>query len=174
LKTDSTDRELIDFHERIDVEAKRLAGRHGERLQCRRGCSDCCVDEVGIFEVEARRIRHEVGEGLLGEVASPAGHCAFLDPQGACRIYSARPYVCRTQGLPLRWIDYENASEQRDICPLNEPGPDLLSLAPEFCWEIGPNEAELGYLESRRQGDSGVRGSLERISLRDLFDELSG
>lgn len=172
MKTDA-DRELIAFHERIDVEAGHLAGLHGQRLQCRRGCSDCCVDDVGIFEVEARRIRHEVGEDLRGEVAGPAGGCAFLDPDGACRIYPARPYVCRTQGLPLRWIDHEHASERRDICPLNEPGPDLLTLAPESCWEIGPNEAELGYLESRRQGGTEVRESLERVSLRDLFEELS-
>ncbi|MBK7707050.1 MAG: hypothetical protein IPJ30_15135 [Acidobacteria bacterium] len=51
------------------------------------------------------------------------GACAFLD-QDACRIYPDRPYVHRTQGLPLRWIedDLEEAFKYRDICPLNEAG----------------------------------------------------
>jgi Fe-S-cluster containining protein len=33
--------------------------------------------------------------------AAPTG-CVALDPQGGCRVYAARPLVCRSHGLPIR------------------------------------------------------------------------
>jgi hypothetical protein len=33
------------------------------------------------------------------------GRCAFLDDDGACTVYDARPFLCRTHGLPLRTDD---------------------------------------------------------------------
>lgn len=147
------------LHEEVDEAAAARAARHPGRLRCGRGCSGCCVDELSVFEVEARRIRAEFGELLRSERPHPPGACAFLDDTGACRIYAARPYVCRTQGLPLRWVDHEAGVERRDICPLNEPGPPLEELDAGDCWELGPFEARLAAL----QGDG------RRVRLRALF-----
>jgi hypothetical protein len=158
---------LAALHDEVDTEVARLAGRHAERLQCRLGCHACCVDGIRVFEVEAERIRAAHPE-LLREAPHPPGACAFLDARGGCRIYAERPYVCRTQGLPLRWIDDEggpHAVERRDICPLNEAGPPLENLSVADCWTLGPIEACLAALQAEADG-----GRLRRVRLRDLFE----
>ncbi len=33
----------------------------------------------------------------------PADRCAALDAAGRCKIYLARPLVCRSQGAPIRF-----------------------------------------------------------------------
>lgn len=92
--------------------------------------------------------------------------CAFLDKNDACRIYENRPYVCRTQGLPLRWFDEieDELVELRDICPLNEEGVPVENLEEEKCWTIGEFESKLAEL----QKEFG-QGKNKRIKLRKLF-----
>jgi hypothetical protein len=157
---------LAAFHRRISAEAAGLARRHGPRLKCRRGCTDCCRDDLTVFTVEAERIRREF-PAVLTEAPRSAGACAFLDAEGACRIYPARPYVCRTQGLPLRFFEIDRGGEiveYRDICPLNEPdGPPLVDLPPAECWQIGPPEEELAGIQQL------FAGRAKRVPLRGLF-----
>ena len=155
------------LHDDVEAQARPLADRHASRLQCKVGCSGCCVDDLSVFEVEADRIRAHHAELLEKGEPAPEGQCAFLDGEGACRIYPDRPYVCRTQGLPLRWWDEgpDGVAEFRDICALNEPtGPPLVQLNPDDCWTMGPFEGRLAQLELERSG-----GGLRRIRLRDLF-----
>lgn len=154
---------LDDLYAEVDREAAALAERHRERLVCRRGCFDCCVDGITVFEVEADRIRERAAALLAAEAPHPPGRCAFLGAEGECRIYALRPYVCRTQGLPLRWIDDEREAELRDICPKNEEGEPVEELATEECWTLGPVEEALARLQMERYG------SLRRVALRDLF-----
>jgi hypothetical protein len=157
---------LVALHAEVDAQVARLAGIHRGRLHCRLGCHACCVDGIRVFEIEAERIRAARPE-LLREAPHPPGACAFLDASGACRIYAERPYVCRTQGLPLRWIDDTPPGgpvERRDICPLNEAGPPLESLPGEVCWSLGPAEGRLAALQAEADG-----GRLHRVALRDLF-----
>ena len=164
---DRAQKELTDLHRQVDRQAAELARRHAARLHCRRGCTPCCRDDLTVFNVEAERIRRHHTELLENGRPHPQGACAFLDAEGACRIYPERPYVCRTQGLPLRWIGEDErgqAVEYRDICPLNEEGPALEELPEEDCWTIGPTEAHLVQLQRRDAGDAP-----ERIALRDLF-----
>jgi hypothetical protein len=164
-RSDSLDRERADLADELAP----LNRRHAGRLRCGRGCADCCVDDITVFEVEAERIRERHGTLLAEGVPHPAGACAFLDGEGACRIYEDRPYVCRTQGYPLRWIDEPDdgaAVERRDICPLNETGEPITELPAEACWTVGPHEARLALLQHARDG-----GKLRRVALRDLFGE---
>ncbi len=162
------------LHAEVDVEAARLQALHGARLRCARGCTGCCADDLTVSAPEAAHIRAQHAR-LLAEARPHApGACAFLDGEGACRIYAARPYVCRTQGLPLRWIDEdaegEEAVEYRDICPLNEAGTPLEALTPDACWTLGPAEERLATLGLR--GPAGERGAEEpgaRVALRALF-----
>lgn len=155
---------LEHLHADIDTAAGRLHAQHEEVLQCARGCADCCIDGVTVFEVEAERIRAEHAELLAEGAPHPEGACAFLDGERACRIYSARPYVCRTQGLPLRWLDELEGQvvEYRDVCPLNE-AVAVESLAPEACWSLGPVEQRLQALQREAHGE------LRRVTLRSLF-----
>jgi uncharacterized protein len=152
---------------RADVarETRRLHVLHAARLQCRRGCPSCCVDGLTVFEVEAQGIRDHHAELLAKGTPHAEGACAFLDERGACRIYGERPYVCRTQGLPLRWIEERdgNAVELRDICPLNEAGELIQEMRADACWSIGPVEERLALLQLADGAAS------PRIRLRDLF-----
>ena len=156
------------LHERIDARAGELALHHAKRLRCERGCNACCVDDLTVFFVEAERIRISHPVLLRDGTPHPPGACAFLSDAGECRIYADRPYVCRTQGLPLRWFEEKDSGEiceERAICPLNDEGPALHELPEEACWLIGPVELELGNLQAE------IRDAHEdRIALRALLD----
>ena len=158
--------EVEQLHEQVSSQAQNLAARLGAVLTCRLGCTDCCVDDLTVFEVEADQIRRYYEHLLLSGVPRRLGACAFLDGDDACRIYPRRPYVCRTQGLPLRWFDTDQkgeTAEYRDVCVLNETGLDLESMNPGDMWLIGPYEGRLATLQ-RRSGEE-----LRRVSLRSLF-----
>ncbi len=167
IPTNSVLIKLREIYRSLEDAAERLSRHHGERLRCVRGCCDCCVDEITVFEVEALHIGSRYAELLREGEPHPEGACAFLDSKGDCRIYDARPYVCRTQGLPLRWIDETpegDLVEMRDICPLNDPGPPVVELPEEACWTIGPVEEMLAGLQATLAG-----GELRRVLLRALF-----
>jgi Fe-S-cluster containining protein len=117
---------------KVDAFFARVAVRHGTDMQCATGCSDCCHVRLTITAVEAAAIRAHVagwpagqrrdlaggsiGEGRVrgmatptdlpaGPGASPVGstdRCAALDAAGRCKIYEARPLVCRSHGVPIR------------------------------------------------------------------------
>lgn len=157
---------LEELHEAVDLAVRRLLARGAWQPQCGLGCRHCCVDGLTVFEVEAELIQRRF-EPLLRGLPHPEGACAFLDDAGACRIYEHRPYVCRTQGLPLRWIDEDAADglcEMRDICPENEAACDVLVLDSDACWLIGPFEERLRSIQTASHA-----GSLKRVSLRSLF-----
>lgn len=156
---------IEDLHREVDRAAARLAVRHRERLKCARGCSHCCQDGLTVFAVEAERIQRNCGQLLKEGSPHPPGRCAFLGPDQECRIYENRPYVCRTQGLPLRWLEEgspDGLIELRDICPLNQEGTPIEDLPAKDCWAIGPVEQRLADLQSRQ-------GTMKRVALRDLF-----
>ena len=155
------------LHAEVDRDAGALVERHRERLRCGRGCSSCCVDGLTVFEIEAERIRAAHPELLEHGAPHPPGACALLGDAGECRVYADRPYVCRTQGLPLRWLDAgpgDETVERRDICPLNEAGEPLEALAADACWTLGPVEDRLRRLQEAT-GD----GAPRRVPLRALF-----
>jgi len=168
VKRNSAPISVQEIHERIDVRAGELALHHAPRLSCKQGCDACCVDDLTVIPIEAERIRTS-HEALLRDGTPHApGACAFLGDEAECRIYADRPYVCRTQGLPLRWFsedDLGEIRERRAICPLNAEGPTLDTLPEESCWLIGPSELELANLQAEiRDPDE------SRVSLRTLFE----
>lgn len=155
------------LHHVVDRLSEPLRQHHVARLKCHRGCSGCCVDNLHVFSIEAARIRQEHASLLEKGSAHSPGACAFLSEDGACRIYASRPYVCRTQGLPLRWFEVyheQEIVEHRDICPLNETEQAIEALDAEECWTIGPVEDKLRELE-----EVFTQGQAKRINLRDLF-----
>lgn len=160
---------LEEFYEAVDAASKALAEVHSARLKCGIGCSSCCVDGISVFAIEAENIRKKHERLVESETPHSPGACAFLDEQGACRIYEDRPYVCRTQGLPLRWFDELEGElvEFRDICPLNDEGPEgLEDLEAADCWTIGEFESRLARIASDLNAGN-------RVALRDLFSRPS-
>ncbi len=160
---------LLALHSDVDALVADVAALHRGRLRCGAGCADCCVDELTVLDIEAERIRRAHPDLLADGEPGPTGACAFLDSQRRCRIYDARPYVCRTQGLPLRWIDEAAPGEwveYRDICPLNDDGPPIEGLDLHECWSIGIYEPRLLDLQEQWQGDA---AQPRRVALRALF-----
>jgi Fe-S-cluster containining protein len=156
---------LSEWHSNIDAKVKPLEELHKNRLECRGGCSQCCVDELSVFEVEADRIR-AICQDVLAQEPHPKGACAFLNAEGMCRIYAYRPYVCRTQGLPLRWLEESENEvlEYRDICELNDKEPPIEELEPDQFWTLGESEGELAQMQFEAHG-----GEMTRVVLRELF-----
>ncbi len=159
---------LEELHRLVDEAAAQVAARHGNRLRCGHGCAECCVDDISVFEVEADRIRRHCADLLRGGSPHADGACALLDDEGGCRVYEHRPYVCRTQGLPLRWTEEVEpgvVAELRDICPVNDPGePPVEEMAEDACWTLGPFEGRLAGLQH-----AAGHGEMIRVPLRDLF-----
>lgn len=159
------------LHDVVDEVGAPIARAHGERLNCKKGCAACCTDGLTVFEIEAAVIERHYAR-LLEEGAPHAEDgCAFLGSNAECRIYGHRPYVCRTQGLPLRWLEREEAGdayEARDVCPLNLTGEGmpLEALPDEACFTLGPFESRLAEKQSRLDGGVG-----RRVALRSLFAE---
>ena len=161
---------LHDLHAEVDALSADLVRAHLARLNCARGCSGCCVDELTVLPIEAARIQVAHAELLAHGEPHAAGACAFLDASGACRIYADRPYVCRTQGLPLRWLEedeHDEIVELRDICPLNAAGPAIETLSEDACWLIGPFEQRL------LDAQDAVAPDAPRIALRSLFESTA-
>lgn len=166
---DAALKKLIALHEEVDEAASALVQRHAQRMHCKRGCCDCCVDGLSVFDIEAERIRRNHAELLETREPHAEGACAFLDDEGACSIYPDRPYVCRTQGLPLRWLDTSDKGEtveMRDICPLNNNGggTPVEKIQAEDCWTVGPFEYRLSRTQVAHGG-----APPRRVELRALF-----
>ena len=158
--------ELHKFYLEVDKKVKQNEELNSDRINCKKGCSSCCIDDITVFNIEAYNIQQNYSGLLQNGRANSEGECAFLNSDKNCRIYEHRPYVCRTQGLPLSWIEEledGNLAEMRDICPLNDVSDPIEEIESENCWVIGPFESNLYLLQEK------AFGNLERIKLRDLF-----
>jgi Fe-S-cluster containining protein len=92
---------LAELTAKIDAFFDRVEQRHGDDMQCKTGCSDCCHVRLSITAVEADAIHAYLADRSVHLGANP-DHCAALDAAGRCQIYEARPVVCRSHGVPIR------------------------------------------------------------------------
>lgn len=110
---------------KIDGFFARVEARHGDDMQCRTGCSDCCRTALTITKIEADAIRRL---GRRVAVNRDPAVCAALDEHGRCQIYEARPIVCRSHGVPIRMR--EDSLPVIRSCHRNftetEPDPDCV------------------------------------------------
>ena len=155
---------LIAFYQKVDEATEKIQENlknQGICLNCKPGCCHCCQDDLTMTPAEAAVIK-KLFPDLKHQKPHAKGLCPFLDDQGLCRIYEARPYICRTHGLPLRWIS-EDGNEQRDICEINESCADILTLPQESCWNSDTAEMQLSLINLCTYGD------YARVSMRDFF-----
>ena len=120
---------------RVDDHTARVAEAHVDRMACRPGCAGCCRAGLTVAPIEAAAIERWLAEHpeptdtdgtrVLTVLDEGREDCAWLGRDGRCRIYPARPLVCRSHGLPLL---YERAGElHADVCPLNFDDADGLT-----------------------------------------------
>ena len=126
---------------KVDALWDKIVQRYPEHIVCTHGCTDCCKQDLTVLPLEYAFLRESAQEVLLQkkQVVEPlmqhneSKSCTLLH-KGGCLLYSARPIICRTHGLPL--VIHENGKEVRDCCPKNFtrlpleniPDTDLLQL----------------------------------------------
>ncbi|AKF05353.1 YkgJ family cysteine cluster protein [Sandaracinus amylolyticus] len=175
---------------KVDTFEAAVRARRDASMACRAGCSACCHTELSVCDVEAALVRD--GLAVLdaagrARVASRAdvhdGRCVMLDDEGRCAIYDARPLVCRTQGLPLRYPDGvipEAAIMARGKgprggaltwCPLNFQGEDHAPRAEDV---LDAERVDAMLALSNREHVAHTGGDpTRRTSLRALAREIT-
>ena len=96
---------LAELHAKVDGFFTRVEARHDGDMQCPPGCCDCCHVQLTITTVEPAAIPALVESwppDRRATLAETGAHCAALDAHGRCKIYDARPIVCRSHGAPIR------------------------------------------------------------------------
>jgi Fe-S-cluster containining protein len=125
---------------RVDAKFEEIRAAYPAEFACRTGCHSCCKPSltVNALEAEALGLFLEARPALveeLRELARENPHrgkrCAFLSAAGECRVYEARPLVCRSHGAPLQFRPLGSKDEgerARDACPLNFTGTSLTQV----------------------------------------------
>jgi len=93
-----------------------LEQKHTANLNCRPGCSGCCVN-LSVFRVEFDYIAAQIKKSGQQLSFNKQLSCGFLK-DNLCSIYKFRPLICRTHGLPLIYLD-DQKNWQVDFCPQN-------------------------------------------------------
>jgi Fe-S-cluster containining protein len=138
---------LVTLRRRVDAHFDAALARSPGAMQCREGCSRCCHQRFGVFEVEAHRLRAALArlarrdpaqrQRVREQADDPAAahRCALL-VDDRCAVYDERPLLCRTHGLPTRVRDDEDGMGPGSLrgCALNftaaePPAASVLELA---------------------------------------------
>lgn len=115
--------EYKDFIKGVDAQVDALLKSHRGHMACGKGCDHCCMD-FSVFPVEFHYIQEQM---LKSEFVSPdqpvltdvtSNRCALL-MNGACSIYAFRPFICRTHGLPLVYLNEAGDEMELSFCERN-------------------------------------------------------
>ncbi|MCB9554203.1 MAG: YkgJ family cysteine cluster protein [Myxococcales bacterium] len=116
--------------EKVEAFAARAHAAQAPWLRCRAGCDGCCRTRRSAWAVEIDALRTHLAtlpperqSELAARREDPAvvagARCVYLDPDGRCAVYAARPVICRTHGPAVRLPDGETV-----WCGLNFEGLD--------------------------------------------------
>ncbi len=133
----------------LDAEIVRIAQLHAGAISCGPGCASCC-QPFSVLAIEAACVREAIAslpaasrERLDCNRAEDPERCPLLIDD-LCTIYAARPVICRTQGLPLAYVDEEREAIEVSACGLNFP--DGHGFAPEELLFLDPFNTRLAEL----------------------------
>lgn len=158
--------------EKIDAAVSAASAQAADALACKKGCDACCVEGLSVLPVEALAIE---ASGLRAPGEHKAGMCAFLDAQGACTIYAARPILCRTHGLPLKSKHSEGARgaltviDDVSVCALN-----FTERAPRAAETLDADALLmlLVTVDRRFRARAGLPDDASRVPLAELAQDL--
>jgi transcriptional regulator with PAS, ATPase and Fis domain len=170
---------------KVDSFAAAVHERRAADLACKLGCAGCCRVELTVTAVEAGAIERHLAV-LAPDAREKIGRtdaCVFLDPDtDGCLVYAARPFVCRTQGLPLRYprdvlpvaaVFERDERGDRTWCPLNfeERMPAAADVLDCEHLDLMTGLVDARYRRSEGREDASSDG---RITLRDLAGAVLG
>jgi Fe-S-cluster containining protein len=148
-------------------------------ITCHAGCDDCCRQRLSVTRIEAEAIADRIfamapeGREALGAAVRRGADdvCAAL-VDGRCAIYEVRPLICRTHGLPIRYVQGEDEMLRRrlpvvvDACPRNFTGHDLQSLPRGVFLDQATLSTVLGALDA---ANGAIRERGKRVDLGELL-----
>lgn len=171
---------LDELFARVDAFFARVHAQHGADMACRAGCSDCCRRRFSVTGIEAAAIREALAalpaptRATLAAraVSGDPSTCPALDAGGRCDLYGARPLICRTHGLPIRFTPLAppggHALPVLDTCPKNFAGQDLGALPAGSVLDQTTLSTVLGALDAAYADELGTpRG--ERVEIAALL-----
>ncbi len=117
---------------RADAFFEQVMAGCSQQMRCGAGCDACCQQDLELLPVEALALLLALEElpaaerSALASAAAEGGAapCALLDSSGRCSLYSARPLLCRTHGLPVLYSDPDTGEQSLSLCELNFVGQD--------------------------------------------------
>ncbi len=145
--------EYQNYIQGVDVKVAELSDLHKEQMKCGKGCDLCCLD-FSVFPVEyyyiKEQMNHSVSNLLCKENGEPGNSkwCALLNNH-ACSIYPYRPYICRTHGLPLVYINETSDEAELSFCELNFTEVDDDYFDMENVWEQDGLNRDLFMINQR-------------------------
>ena len=162
---------------KVDAFAARVHEAQSAWLKCARGCDACCRTRRTAWAVEVAALRAHLAtlpperrEALTArrddaEVRAGA-RCVYLDDDGSCAVYAARPVLCRTHGPAVRLDD------ALGWCALNFEGLDAATVAErvpiEAVLDTGRLNAMLALVNARHLA---AHPGPERLALEAALDE---
>jgi hypothetical protein len=174
---------LRELFAKVDDFFARAHAQLGAEMACAAGCSDCCKKRFSVTALEAEAVAAAVAalpEAVAAAMAARARGageaCPALEADGRCAVYAARPLICRTHGLPLRFGPAPVAGSRHlpvaqkpdepalDACPKNFVGRDLATLPREHVLDQVTLSTILGALDAAWAREHG-RPAGERVEL---------
>lgn len=156
----SLEEKYIDITYLIQNEFERNIAKYGDKIKCRKGCSQCCHQIFRITLLDSFVIRNYLQSlppdrhnNLKRKAENYQKHfegsknfdeefylnripCPALGDEGECTIYEARPVICRRFGPPV--YDYKNP-QKLFSCELNfNEGEEIIDD------ELIPNQTKIG------------------------------
>ncbi|WP_162148807.1 YkgJ family cysteine cluster protein [Alkaliflexus imshenetskii] len=117
----------------LDKEISNLEKTHNQHMICKKGCDLCCLS-FNVFPIEFDVIREEMQLELdktaMSAEETPTDTCSLLQNH-SCTIYPSRPFICRTHGLPLLYM--QDDEWVLSHCELNFTNIDEDYFEPEQC-----------------------------------------
>ncbi len=110
--------------QKIDQLCNKIESLYKEHINCGKGCSKCCINDLTLFPVEFDYISDKIKHKKI-KANKTKGKCILLD-NDQCQIYEYRPLVCRTQGFPLLYGD------ELSLCEIN-----FKNMHGAFCFSAG-------------------------------------
>ena len=115
-------KEYLSLRNEIDTQTKVLWDQHHNNMACKKGCDQCCLN-FDVFPIEFEVIKQQVQKEYPKVLEQPLNEesgdkCYFLTNH-ECRLYNARPIICRTHGYPLLYMNEEGDQWELSHCELN-------------------------------------------------------
>ncbi|MCX5877347.1 MAG: YkgJ family cysteine cluster protein [Deltaproteobacteria bacterium] len=165
---------IQDYHQLLaplDTEIARIGEMHAAALSCGPGCAHCCL-AFSVLPIEAACLREAIAalpsasqKRLRRNLAEGDNRCPLLIDD-LCSVYVNRPIICRTQGLPLAYVDTERQAIEVSACPLNFP--DDYAFIPEKLLFMDPFNERLAELNRAWCHKQGLPPD-QRIPLREII-----